>query len=450
MPQQPFIPSGMRDFSPTEIARRNHILNIIRNEFHAYGFMPIETPAMENLSTLLGKYGNEGDKLLFKVLNSGNAFAKTTPDDLQNANLALKVCEKGLRYDLTVPFARYVAQHQNNIALPFRRYQMQPVWRADRPQKGRYREFFQCDADVVGSTALLNEAELILMTNNIFHKLNIDITIKINNRKILYGIAETLNIADKFVEFVGIFDKIEKIGKEQADVELRQLGISATDIACVEDILQCSGDNEEIMDRTRKLLAKSEAGLAGLQELQTIFDYLKAQPTHSNAALDLRLARGLNYYTGAIFEVKAQDASIGSISGGGRYDNLTGIFGLKGISGVGISYGLDRIYDIMLEQNLFPTNIERTTKIMFVNMGKQEEMKSLAIAQKLRGQGIAAEVYPDARKLPKQMEYANRRCIPYVAVIGETELAQGTISVKDMQSGTQKMVAEAELVGMLA
>ena len=450
MSQSPAIPSGTRDFAPAEVARRCYIFDAIRSVFHAYGFMPIETPAMENLSTLLGKYGSEGDKLLFKVLNSGNALSKLAPEDLDAPSAALKVCEKGLRYDLTVPFARYVAQYQSQIALPFRRYQIQPVWRADRPQKGRYREFWQCDADIAGSASLLNEAELMLMTDSIFEKLGIGITLKINNRKVLSGIAEAINAADKLTDITTAIDKIDKAGIEKVSAELAERGIAAAGIARLLDILQWREDSRTKLQKLRALFACSEAGLRGVQELETLLDYLDLQPPQCRVEVDLSLARGLNYYTGAIFEVKANDADIGSISGGGRYDNLTGVFGLIGISGVGISFGADRIYDVMEQLGLFPSRIGQSAKIMFVNLGKREEAKSLELAQMLRRRGIAAEIYPDPRKLQKQMEYANRRRIPYVAVIGESELQQGGVSIKDMHSGGQRFISEAEFEKMAA
>jgi histidyl-tRNA synthetase len=445
MAQPPSIPSGMRDFAPEEIARRNYILGIIKNEFHLYGFQPIETPAMENLSTLLGKYGDEGDKLLFKVLNSGNAFAKFSPADIENPNAAaMKACEKGLRYDLTVPFARYVAQHQNDIAFPFRRYQIQPVWRADRPQKGRYREFCQCDADIVGADSLLCEAELILMTSSIFSKLGIEVTMKINNRKILYGFAECLGVSGKFMQFAAILDKVEKIPQQQFETEMQALGITTDSIAMMAQVLNADKKNQltnhEKLHNMRSFLAASQTGLAGVQEMDIIFEYLEHQKTHCQVEFDLVLARGLNYYTGAIFEVKANDAAIGSICGGGRYDNLTGVFGLKGISGVGISFGADRIYDVMLDRGLFPADTGQSTQVVFLNMGKQEELRSLSIAQSLRERGIAAEVYPSPRKLQKQMDYLNRRRIPYAAIIGADELAHSTISIKNMRSGEQKKI----------
>jgi histidyl-tRNA synthetase len=444
------VPSGMRDFLPSEIARRNYIFDTIRSVFHTFGFMPIETPAMENLSVLLGKYGNEGDKLLYKVLNSGDAFAKITPDDLTNSNAAsLKVCEKGLRYDLTVPFARYVAAHQNDITFPFRRYQIQTVWRADRPQRGRYREFYQCDADIVGSASLLNEAELLWMTDMVFRKLKIDVVIKINNRKVLCGIAELMGAPDKLTDITTAIDKIGKIGIDKVNEELAMRGIAQGGIDKLQTILQWQGSNEETLQWLATLLAESEAGMVGVQELQAVFDYLAAQPVHSKVALDLSLARGLNYYTGAIFEVQANDAAIGSICGGGRYDNLTSVFGLKNISGVGISFGADRIYDVMSQLDSFPQNIWHCADIMFVNLGKKEELRAAAVAQILRSKGIATEIYPESRKIQKQMEYANRRRIPYVGIIGKNELQQDKITIKDMNSGEQQLVSETECVNIL-
>jgi histidyl-tRNA synthetase len=450
MAQQPTIPSGTRDFSPAEIARRNYIFDTIRSVFRTFGFVPIETPAMENLSTLLGKYGDEGDKLLFKILNSGDAFAKITADDLPHSNAtSLKVCERGLRYDLTVPFARYVVQHQNDITFPFRRYQIQPVWRADRPQKGRYREFYQCDADVVGSGSLLNEVELVQIIDDVYKKLNINVTLKINNRKVLGGMAELMNAPDKLTDITTAIDKIDKIGIEKVNAELAERGVESNAIAWLQPILQGTGSNEEKLQQLRTIFAQSETGLLGVQELQTIFDYISTLQLSCKVELDLSLARGLNYYTGAIFEVKANDAAIGSITGGGRYDNLTGVFGLKGVSGVGISFGADRICDVMTQLNLFPEDTQLHTQIMFTNLGKNEEAKVLLLAKNLRSKGVAVEIYPDRRKLQKQMEYANRHAIPYVAVIGETELQQQKVSVKNMQSGEQQLVSEAELYAMM-
>ncbi|GHU94290.1 histidine--tRNA ligase [Bacteroidia bacterium] len=450
MAQSPSVPSGTRDFSPAEMARRNYIFDTIKGVFCLYGFQAIETPAMENLSTLLGKYGNEGDKLLFKILNSGDAFAKITADDLPSFNsTALKVCEKGLRYDLTVPFARYVVQHQNDIAFPFRRYQIQPVWRADRPQKGRYREFYQCDVDVIGSTSLLNEVELMQMIDEVYKKLNISITLKINNRKVLSGMAEVLNAQDKLTDITVAIDKIDKIGIEKVNAELAERGLNSEAIAWLQPILQSSGSNTEKLQLLQSVFQNSPTGLQGVQELQTIFDYLAPLGLHCKVELDLSLARGLNYYTGAIFEVKANDAAIGSITGGGRYDNLTGVFGLNNVSGVGVSFGADRIYDVMEQLALFPVNTSVGTSVIFANLGEQEEKEVLQVAAQLRSSGIATEIYPERRKLQKQFEYANKRGIPYVVVIGENEMQQQKVNVKNMQTGEQQLLTQQALLQFL-
>ncbi|GHT12563.1 histidine--tRNA ligase [Bacteroidia bacterium] len=450
MAQSPSVPSGTRDFSPAEMARRNYIFDTIKGVFCLYGFQAIETPAMENLSTLLGKYGNEGDKLLFKILNSGDAFAKITADDLPSSNsTALKVCEKGLRYDLTVPFARYVVQHQNDIAFPFRRYQIQPVWRADRPQKGRYREFYQCDVDVIGSTSLLNEVELMQMIDEVYKKLNISITLKINNRKVLSGMAEVLNAQDKLTDITVAIDKIDKIGIEKVNAELAERGLSSEAIAWLQPILQSSGSNAEKLQLLQSVFQNSPTGLQGVQELQTIFDYLAPLGLHCKVELDLSLARGLNYYTGAIFEVKANDAAIGSITGGGRYDNLTGVFGLNNVSGVGVSFGADRIYDVMEQLALFPANTSVGTSVIFANLGEQEEKEVLQVAAQLRSSGIATEIYPERRKLQKQFEYANKRGIPYVVVIGENEMQQQKVNIKNMQTGEQQLLTQQALLQFL-
>ncbi len=442
MAQKPSIPKGTRDFSPAEMMRRDYIFNTIRSVFRLNGYSPIETPAMENLSTLLGKYGDEGDKLLFKVLNSGDYAAKLQPHELTEAS---KICEKGLRYDLTVPFARYVVQHQNDITFPFKRYQVQPVWRADRPQKGRYREFYQCDVDVIGSKSLLSEVELVGIVESVFEKLGIAVTLKMNNRKILYGIAEVMGHADKMIDITVAIDKLEKIGLDAVKAELLERGIEAEAIEKLQPILELSGTTTEKLATLRQILASSETGLKGVEEMETIFDCVAQVGCKIDVELDLSLARGLNYYTGAIFEVKARDFAIGSICGGGRYDNLTGIFGLNDVSGVGISFGADRIYDVMVGLDLFPSDIATTTKVLFVNLGVAEAMASLRAVKSLRSVGISAELYPDSAKMKKQMEYANRRAIPYVAIIGSNELEQGVVTLKNMNSGEQTTVAVTSL-----
>jgi len=450
MAQKPSIPSGTRDFSPVETAKRTYIFDTVKSVFKTFGFQQIETPAMENLSTLLGKYGEEGDKLLFKILNSGDAFSKLTAEDLSNSNAtSIKVCEKGLRYDLTVPFARYVVQHQSEISFPFRRYQIQPVWRADRPQKGRYREFYQCDVDVVGSTSLLNEVELIQIVDEVYKKLNVNVTLKINNRKVLSGLAELMNATDKLTEITVAIDKIDKIGLEKVKAELQERGIADSAIAVLEPILTLSGSNADKLSKMREVLQSSEVGSLGVQELTTIFEYLRNLNLSCKVELDLSLARGLSYYTGAIFEVKANDVEIGSISGGGRYDNLTGIFGLPNVSGVGISFGADRIYDVMSQLNLFPESTLIGTQVMFVNLGKLEELASVKLALQLRQKGVVVEVFPESKKLPKQFDYANKREIPFVAIIGESELQQGSVALKDMKTGEQKMLSHEELLAFL-
>ncbi|MBQ4503487.1 MAG: histidine--tRNA ligase [Alistipes sp.] len=442
MAQKPSIPKGTRDFSPAEMMRRDYIFNTIRSVFRLNGYSPIETPAMENLSTLLGKYGDEGDKLLFKVLNSGDYAAKLQPHELTEAS---KICEKGLRYDLTVPFARYVVQHQNDITFPFKRYQVQPVWRADRPQKGRYREFYQCDVDVIGSKSLLSEVELVGIVESVFEKLGIAVTLKMNNRKILYGIAEVMGHADKMIDITVAIDKLEKIGLDAVKAELLERGIEAEAIEKLQPILELSGTTTEKLATLRQILASSETGLKGVEEMEIIFDCVAQVGCKIDVELDLSLARGLNYYTGAIFEVKARDFAIGSICGGGRYDNLTGIFGLNDVSGVGISFGADRIYDVMVGLDLFPSDIATTTKVLFVNLGVAEAMASLRAVKSLRSAGISAELYPDSAKMKKQMEYANRRAIPYVAIIGSNELEQGVVTLKNMNSGEQTTVAVTSL-----
>ena len=438
MAQKPSIPKGTRDFSPVEMMRRNYIFNTIRSVFEKHGYAPIETPAMENLSTLLGKYGDEGDKLLFKILNSGDYAAKLQPSELTEAS---KICEKGLRYDLTVPFARFVVQHQNEIVFPFKRYQIQPVWRADRPQKGRYREFYQCDVDVIGSKSLLNEVELVGIVEDVFNRLGINVTLKMNNRKILYGIAEVMGHADKMIDITVAIDKLEKIGLDNVKAELSERGIEDEAIAKLQPILELSGTTAEKLNTLEAILAGSETGLLGVAEMRKVFDCVAVAGYGLNVELDLSLARGLNYYTGAIFEVKANDFAIGSICGGGRYDNLTGIFGMPDVSGVGISFGADRIYDVMVGLELFPDYITHTTSFLFVNLGEKEAMVSLGLMNKLHQEGISAELYPDSAKMKKQMEYANRRGVGYVVIIGSNELEQGVATVKDMENGEQVTVA---------
>lgn len=436
--QKPSIPKGTRDFSPAEMMRRQYIFDTIGGVFRTYGFSPLETPAMENLTTLLGKYGDEGDKLLFKILNSGDYASGLDGEALRSAS---KICEKGLRYDLTVPFARYVVQHQNEIAFPFKRYQIQPVWRADRPQKGRYREFYQCDVDVIGSRSLLNEVELIGIVGKVFRKLGINVTLKMNNRKILYGIAEIMGHADKMIDITVAIDKLEKIGLDNVKAELSERGIGDEAIAKLQPILELSGSTNDKIEKLGGILAESPTGLLGIGEMRTIFGYVAKLGIDLPIELDLSLARGLNYYTGAIFEVKANDFAIGSICGGGRYDNLTGIFGMPDVSGVGISFGADRIYDVMVGLNLFPEDVDFATKVLFVNLGADEEAASLKALESVRDAGISAEIYPEAGKMKKQMEYANRRNIPYVAIIGSNELAEGKVTLKDMRKGSQTSVA---------
>jgi histidyl-tRNA synthetase len=447
---KPSIPKGTRDFLPLETARRNYIFDTIRQVYKKYGYVPIETPAMENLSTLLGKYGEEGDKLLFKILNSGDAFAGITAANLEGTNdLSLKVCEKGLRYDLTVPFARFVVQHQNELVFPFKRYQIQPVWRADRPQKGRYREFYQCDADVIGSTSLLNEVELVQMIDDVFGALGIHVIIKINNRKVLSGIAEVINEADKLIDITVAIDKIDKIGLDAVKEELRTKGVAEEAIEKLQPILLLSGRNEEKLTALRTTLSPSSTGLQGVEELEKIFEYLEALHIKQTVELDLSLARGLNYYTGAIFEVKAKDVAMGSICGGGRYDDLTGIFGLKNVSGVGISFGADRIYDVLLQLDQYPATAAESTRVLFFNLGAAEEKQSLLYVKQLRANGIIAELYPDRQKMKKQFEYADRRHIPFAAIVGEEELKNNTVSLKNLTSGEQQTLAFDTLNNLL-
>ena len=445
--QKPSIPKGTRDFSPAEMMRRTYIFETIKSVFRTYGFAPLETPAMENLSTLLGKYGDEGDKLLFKILNSGDYAAGLDDEQLRTAS---KICEKGLRYDLTVPFARYIVQHQSEIVLPFKRYQIQPVWRADRPQKGRYREFYQCDVDVIGSRSLINEVELIEIVERVFGKLGINVTLKMNNRKILYGIAEAIGHADKMMDITVAIDKLEKIGIDNVRAELSERGLEQEAIDRMQPILELSGSNSEKLNKLRDVISCSETGLKGIAEMEEIFGYVEALGLNLPIELDLSLARGLNYYTGAIFEVKAMDYAIGSICGGGRYDDLTGIFGMPDTSGVGISFGADRIYDVMTGLNLFPEEVDFSTKVLFVNLGEQERMAAMRIMRTLRDSGVATEIYPEPAKMKKQMEYANRRSIPYVVIIGSNELQNGQATVKNMRTGEQSAVAFDAIRDMLA
>ena len=450
MAQKPSIPKGTRDFGPQEMSRRNYIFNTIREVYSLYGFQQIETPAMENLSTLMGKYGEEGDKLLFKILNSGDFLRGISADDLSagaTGHLAAQLCEKGLRYDLTVPFARYVVQHRDELALPFRRYQIQPVWRADRPQKGRYREFYQCDADVVGSDSLLCEVELMQIIDEVFRRFGIRVCIKINNRKILSGIAEMIGEADKIVDITVAIDKLDKIGLEAVNEELRQDGIGEEAIRKLQPIINLSGTNDEKIATMRQALAGSEVGQKGIDEVEYVLS--KLSTLNSQLELDLTLARGLNYYTGCIFEVKAQDVEIGSITGGGRYDNLTGIFGMPGLSGVGISFGADRIYDVLNQLDLYPEAVTTATQVLFINFGEKETAYSLPIIGMLRAQGIRSEIYPDAGKMKKQMQYANQKAVPYVVMTGETEMAAGKVMLKNMQTGEQQLLSPEELLQAL-
>ena len=441
MAQKPSIAKGTRDFSPIEMAKRNYIFNTIKEVFLLYGFQQIETPAMENLSTLMGKYGEEGDKLLFKILNSGD-YLKSAPDDLLEnrdyIHLITKISEKGLRYDLTVPFARYVVMHRNEIQFPFKRYQIQPVWRADRPQKGRYREFYQCDADVVGSDSLMNEVELISMIDEVFHRFGVNITIKVNNRKVLSGIAEIIGEPEKIVDITVAIDKIDKIGIDNVNAELLEKGLPQSAVDALQPLLSLSGSNEEKLDSLASLLQNSEVGMKGVEELRYVLSQAQAQQPKACIELDVSLARGLNYYTGTILEVKAQDVVIGSITGGGRYDNLTGVFGMPGTSGVGISFGADRIYDVLNALDLYPKDTLASTKVLFINFGDKESEVALKYVMQLRKEGIPAEIYPDATKMKKQMTYANNKNVEYVAMVGETEIANGTIALKCMESGKQE------------
>ncbi|MBW4765009.1 histidine--tRNA ligase [Prevotella salivae] len=449
MAQKPSIPKGTRDFGPEEMAKRNYIFNTIKDVYALYGFEQIETPAMETLQTLMGKYGEEGDKLLFKILNSGDYLNKISDEELNERNslhLASKLCEKGLRYDLTVPFARYVVMHRDELQLPFKRYQIQPVWRADRPQKGRYREFYQCDADVVGSDSLLNEVELMQIVDTVFTKFGIRIQIKINNRKILSGIAEVLDEADKIIDITVAIDKLEKIGLENVNAELKAGGITDEAIEKLQPILTMQGSNEDKLKTIEKVLESSEVGLKGVEETRFILDTLNSVGLNNEIQLDLTLARGLNYYTGAIFEVKALDTPMGSITGGGRYDNLTGIFGMLGLSGVGISFGADRIYDVLNTLELYPKEMLSSTQVLFINFGEKETAYCLPFIAEIRKSGIRAEIFPDKAKMKRQMNYANVKNIPYVVFAGEDEIEKGKLMLKDMQSGEQKLVTAKELI----
>ncbi len=446
------IPKGTRDFSPVEMAKRNYIFDTIRSVYALYGFQQIETPSMETLQTLMGKYGEEGDKLLFKVLNSGDFLNKVSDEELQQRNalhLAARLCEKGLRYDLTVPFARYVVMHREELQLPFKRYQVQPVWRADRPQKGRYREFYQFDGDVVGSDSLLNEVELMQIVDTVFKRFGVRVQIKINNRKILTGIAEVIGEADKIVDITVAIDKLDKIGLEAVNEELTKDGISAEAIEKLQPIILLSGTNEEKLQVISEVLKDSETGLKGVEEIRFILDTLKLFGLQNEIQLDLTLARGLNYYTGAIFEVKALDVQIGSITGGGRYDNLTGIFGMPGISGVGISFGVDRIFDVLNALDAYPKEAVNGTQLLFINFGEKETAFCMPIAARLREEGIRTEVFPDSVKMKKQMSYANAKSIPFVALVGENEMNEGKVTLKNMTTGEQNLVTPDELVALM-
>lgn len=452
MAQKPSIPKGTRDFSPVEMAKRNYIFNTIREVYALYGYQQIETPAMETLQTLMGKYGEEGDKLLFKVLNSGDCMCKISDEELlarNSTHLAARLCEKGLRYDLTIPFARYVVMHREELLMPFKRYQIQPVWRADRPQRGRYREFYQCDADVVGSDSLLNEVELIQIMDTVFTCFGIRVQIKINNRKILTGIAEAIGAGDKIVEITVAIDKLDKIGIEGVNKELEACGLGAEAMEKLQPIISLSGTNEEKLDIIVQVLKDSESGMKGIEETRFILDTLENCQINNELQLDLTLARGLNYYTGAIFEVKALDVQIGSITGGGRYDNLTGILGLPGLSGVGISFGADRIFDVLNQLDLYPENALEGTQVLFINFGEQETAFALKSLAELRKAGIRAEIYPDVVKLKKQMNYANGKQIPFVAFIGEQEIKDNTLTVKNMATGEQSVMTTKDLIDFL-
>lgn len=452
MAQKPSIPKGTRDFAPEEMVRRNYIFDTIKSVYRLYGFQQIETPAVENLSTLMGKYGEEGDKLLFKILNSGDFLSDVAPSDFSERNLPKltnKMCEKGLRYDLTVPFARFVTMNRDKITFPFKRYQIQPVWRADRPQKGRYREFYQCDADVIGSDSLLNEVELVQIIDEVFRRFGINVCIKINNRKILSGIAEIIGEPEKIVDITVAIDKLEKIGLEKVNDELRSKGIAEEALTKLQPIILLKGSNEEKLAKLQEILAASETGLNGVKELETVFGYITSLNIATKTELDLTLARGLNYYTGCIFEVKALDVEIGSITGGGRYDNLTGVFGMEGVSGVGISFGADRIYDVLNALNLYPEEVAQTTKVMFANFGENETRYLLPILKNLRDAGISAEIYPENAKMKKQFGYADTRHIPYVVIAGENEMNENKVTLKNMNSGEQQLVSKEQLLAII-
>ena len=463
MAQKPSIPKGTRDFGPAEMAGRNYIFDTIKSVFRTYGYMPIETPAMENLSTLLGKYGDEGDKLLFRILNSGDAFSgvdfgafRTEDGGYNSKSLSLKVCEKGLRYDLTVPFARFVVQHQNELSFPFKRYQIQPVWRADRPQKGRYREFYQCDADVIGSRSLLNELELVQIVDRVFMLFGINVVVKINNRKVLAGLAEISGFPDKVVDITVAIDKIDKIGLEAVKAEMREKGLTDDAIAVIEPVLTLKGDHKEKISSMRALMEGksvsgivSETGLKGLDELEELFGLTDAAGISQEVEIDLSLARGLNYYTGAIFEVKAKDFEIGSICGGGRYDNLTGIFGLPDMSGVGISFGADRIYDVLKGLDKFPEDVTSATKILFANMGTAEVKYLLPVVRSLRESGVSCEIFAEPAKLKKQFDYADRKSVPFISITGGDEMARGVVNLKNLSSGAQESFRKDDIEGIL-
>lgn len=449
---KPSIPKGTRDFSPIEMARRNYIFDTIKSVFRLYGFSQIETPAMENLSTLMGKYGDEGDKLLFKILNSGDFLAGVDKSELESANsvkVLKHISDKGLRYDLTVPFARYVVMNRGNLSFPFKRFQIQPVWRADKPQKGRYREFYQCDVDVVGSDSLLNEVELIQIVDEVYRRLKINVVLKINNRKILSGIAEVIGEADKLVDITVAIDKLDKIGVDNVNAELREKGVSEAGIEKLQPIINMAGSNDDKLNVIAEVLKSSEIGLKGVEELRTILRYVKMLNVATEVEIDLTLARGLNYYTGAIFEVKAKDVVIGSITGGGRYDNLTGVFGLDGMSGVGISFGADRIYDVLNQLDLYPQELLASTQILFATFGENEFNFALNLLKEVRNNGISAEIYPEPVKMKKQMSYADNKAIPYVAIVGETEMAENKVMLKNMVTGEQQLVGIAEVVSIL-
>jgi histidyl-tRNA synthetase len=453
MAQKPSIPKGTRDFAPIEMARRNYIFNTIKEVFRLYGFQQIETPAMENLSTLMGKYGDEGDKLLFKVLNSGDFLADVEQAELESRNsvkLIKKISEKGLRYDLTVPFARFVVMNRDKLSFPFKRYQIQPVWRADKPQKGRYREFYQCDVDVVGSDSLMNEVELMQIVDEVYRRLGVNVCIKINNRKILTGIAEVIGQADKIVDITVAIDKLDKIGLENVNAELAEKGIPADSIEKLQPIILLQGSNEEKLKTIREVLATSEVGLKGVEEISTILEHIQLLGIETKVELDLTLARGLNYYTGAIFEVKALDVQIGSITGGGRYDNLTGVFGMEGVSGVGISFGADRIYDVLNQLDLYPAEMLQSTKLIFVTFGNEELKYAMQCLKQVRAAGIAAEVFPEPAKMKKQMGYADNKGIPFVAIIGDTEMKEQKIMLKNMATGEQNLVSVEEAIQTLS